>query len=371
MKHRETPAFCGAFSRPVHGTVPSEIQVVPWGRHDTEKGVFVLDEEGMGAVIADFASRETDMVVDYEHQSLSGREAPAAGWIKRLFAVAPRNPGVRPTSSRAAGIWAKVEWTPRAVEYLKNREYRYLSPVFLKSVGNDRVVKLLSAALTNQPAIGGMVAVVNRDEARCKDRAGAGHPPRPEKTPEGKPERKEVCMKKLYELLGLGEDAGEEQAAAAVQAMKSEVESLRGQVAKAAPNEVLELLGLPDGATLPEVTGTVMALRKGHEQAEELSARLLTLEEELGRKRAGELVARAMRQGKVTAAQKDWAEQYASADPEGFSAFVAKAPVIVHTGEMAAGERPGEGDSPDEVQRAVNQALGVSDDAFRKFGGAR
>jgi len=351
----------------VHEAVPSEIQVIPWGRHETEKGVFVLDEKGMGAVIADFASRETDMVVDYEHQSLSGREAPAAGWIRRLFAIAPNGPRGHSGDPRAAGIWAVVEWTPRAVGYLKNREYRYLSPVFLKNTGDNRVVKLLNAALTNQPAIGGMVPVVNKDSAGCTDGPGTSYTSRPE----GKTVRKEVCMKKLFELLGLGEDAGEEQAISAVQAMRSDMESLRGQAARVAAKEVFEILGLRDGATLPEVTGTVMALRKGHEQAAELSARLLTLEEELGRKHAGELVARAMRQGRVTAAQRDWAERYASTDPEGFRAFVAKAPVIVHTGEMAAGGAPGGGDSPDEVQRAVNQALGVSDDAFRKFGGTR
>ena len=38
---------------------------------------------------------------------------------------------------------AKVEWTPRAEEYLKNKEYKYLSPVVMgekkgqKSNGNS------------------------------------------------------------------------------------------------------------------------------------------------------------------------------------------------------------------------------------------
>jgi phage I-like protein len=96
-----------------------------------------------------FEGGQTDLVVDYEHQSLSGSEAPAAGWIKGL------------EDRGAEGVWARVQWTERAVEYLKKREYRYISPVVLVRKKDGRAVELLGAALTNLPAIEGMTPVVN------------------------------------------------------------------------------------------------------------------------------------------------------------------------------------------------------------------
>jgi phage I-like protein len=158
---------------------PSEVQVIPLGSHRTEKGTFTLDAEGMKDVIGDFQSRANDMVIDYEHQSLGEGEAPAAGWIKKLFSVTPHSPlrlrGDKGGFKKASGVWAAVEWTPRAIEYLKNREYRYLSPVFMKRTEDNRVVRLLGAALTNTPAIDGMVPVSN------KNQGGHGRIDRPRK----------------------------------------------------------------------------------------------------------------------------------------------------------------------------------------------
>ena len=54
-----------------------------------------------------------------------------------------------------------MQWTDRAKEYLRNREYRYLSPVVLVRKNDGRAVQLLGAALTNLPAIDGMAPVVN------------------------------------------------------------------------------------------------------------------------------------------------------------------------------------------------------------------
>ena len=130
---------------------PAEIQVIPFGRHETANGPFVLDGDGVRDIIRDFESRQNEMVIDYEHQSLGSGEAPAAGWITRLV-----NRG-------EDGLWAVVEWTRRARRYLEGREYRYLSPVFLKEADTGRVVRFLNAALTNTPAIDGMVPAIREE----------------------------------------------------------------------------------------------------------------------------------------------------------------------------------------------------------------
>ncbi len=71
---------------------PSEFLLVRYGDNDFTKGEemgrFAFDEESADHVIADFAKRGKDVVVDYEHQTLSGNEAPAAGWIRALAKTA-------------------------------------------------------------------------------------------------------------------------------------------------------------------------------------------------------------------------------------------------------------------------------------------
>jgi phage I-like protein len=317
---------------------PSEVQLIPFGKHSTGKGDFVLDQESAAAIIGDFDSRRNDMVLDYEHQTLMGSEAPAAGWIKRLI-----NRG-------RDGIWAVVQWTPRAIEYLKNREYRYISPVFLKRASDGKVMRLINAALTNQPAIDGMVPVVNK-WLKVED-------------PEAEEKRKEERMEKLFELLGLKTDATEEQAMETVTSMK-EGAALREKEHA----ELLKALGLKDGASVSEATGTIEAFKQGHEGAGELGRRVLELEEKLRDKEASELVSTAMKAGKVTPAQKEWAAAYAGRDPEGFRVFVAKAPVVVPVSSEFGGitEPHGRtGGAPDGIQFAVNKAMGIDAETFKK-----
>jgi hypothetical protein len=133
---------------------PSEIQVIPAGYHTTPKGNFLCDNESAALVLQAFAGKSNDMVIDYEHQTLEGCQAPAAGWIKSMKGLVNRG---------TEGIWAVgVEWTDRARQLIANREYRYLSPVFLVRKSDNRVTQLINVALTNQPNIDGMVPLINK-----------------------------------------------------------------------------------------------------------------------------------------------------------------------------------------------------------------
>ena len=95
---------------------PETIFVLPIGHVVSSKGEFDVDDESYKAMKAQIAKRGVDLVVDYEHQTLKGCEAPAAGWVKEL-------------KLEDGQIKAVVEWTPRGAQYLENKEYRYLSPV--------------------------------------------------------------------------------------------------------------------------------------------------------------------------------------------------------------------------------------------------
>lgn len=65
---------------------------------------------------------------------------------------------------RNDGIYGDVDWTDRAADYLKNREYRYLSPVIQIQRKTRRAVELHSAALTNTPVIDAISPIARTDK---------------------------------------------------------------------------------------------------------------------------------------------------------------------------------------------------------------
>jgi len=140
-------------------TVPQRILLAPWGTVESSNGSFVVDEESARLAVQVFDEHGTDLPIDYEHQTLGGvyaspsGQAPAAGWIKRIFAES------------GVGLLAAIEWTEQAKQRLADKEYRYLSPVAIIRKSDRKLVAIHSAALTNKPAIVGMQPIVNRADA--------------------------------------------------------------------------------------------------------------------------------------------------------------------------------------------------------------
>lgn len=97
---------------------------------------------------------QRQIVIDYDHQTVGADKgnarAIAAGWLVGLEA-------------RADGIWGLAEFTDTAAEHIKNREYRYLSPVF-SYVKDGKIVCIKSAALTNSPALDTLTALARSED---------------------------------------------------------------------------------------------------------------------------------------------------------------------------------------------------------------
>ena len=125
--------------------------MLPLGLVSSEKGDFIVDTESFHLIKEHMEHKNTDVVIDYEHQTLAGTQAPASGWISGI-------------ALKSDGIYAQVDWTERAKAYLLNREYRYLSPVVSVRKEDRKVTRLHSVALTNAPAINGMAPIVNSDK---------------------------------------------------------------------------------------------------------------------------------------------------------------------------------------------------------------
>lgn len=185
-------------------------------------------------------------------------------------------------------------------------------------------------------------------------------------------------IKKLAAALGLGEDAGEEQILEALKACMEENKALKEAAegkqpgdGKQPPEEdavvankaVCELLGLKEGAPTAEVAAVIMSLKGG------IDGRIKALEEQLADRDAEEAVELALKSGKITPAQKGWAKDYALKSPDGFKAFLEKAPQVVPMSEVAGGEALAlKGKKPDEATMLICKQLGVSAEDLEKYG---
>lgn len=186
----------------------------------------------------------------------------------------------------------------------------------------------------------------------------------------------EEIIKKLAELLGLPEDATGEQVVEALKACVEENKSLK-DAANAAPpanapekdtvvanKAVFDLLGLKSDATTADVTASIMALKGG------IDGRVKALEEQLANRDATEAVEMALKAGKITPAQKEWAQDYALKSPEGFKAFVEKAPQVVPMSEIMGGVAlKDEPEKLDDATLLVCSQLGIDPEDVKKYNG--
>ncbi|MFW5435217.1 phage protease [Paenibacillus apiarius] len=331
---------CSGTASEVQG-VPTVIKLLPMGLVKSQKGNFIVDEESFQAIKETFQRRALDIVIDYEHQTLEDVQAPAGGWIKEL-------------SLQDDAIVGKVEWTPKAEEYLKNKEYRYLSPVVLVRKSDQKAVVLHSVALTNTPAIDGMYPIINSLDISDYEEGGT-----------------KMDLKKLAELLGLSADATEEEVMQKLQALQanSTDDNKKDEEEEIVANKTItDLLGVASNAKTEDVAAAIMALKNpsGYVPVSEFKA----LKERLDKKDSDELVTKALKDGKISAAQKAWADEYALKDPKGFQKFVEKAPQVVPVGELDFTDEKQRGaQKQDEVSMKVCKMLGISDDDLQKYGG--
>ena len=133
--------------------VPGQPQVIiPSGTFSAPNGSLKgqgpwMLNDAAGSALADKANSGTDIVVDYEHQTIlsaqNGQPAPAAGWLVAGGFIWDSATGV---------IATNIRWTTDAADMIQEGEYRFLSPVF-SCTPEGVPTALLSVALTNTPAL--------------------------------------------------------------------------------------------------------------------------------------------------------------------------------------------------------------------------
>lgn len=324
---------------------PDKVKLLPLGHVKSQKGDFDVDEESFRIMKQTLLERGIDIVIDYEHQTLKDVQAPAGGWIKDL-------------SIEDGAIVAKVEWTPQGKKYLENKEYRYLSPVVLVRKSDGKAIVLHSVALTNTPAIDGMFPIIN--SLSLDDYEGGNDMD---------------ILKRLAVLLGLGEDATEEQVMEALKAAVADSKKLKESVTnpeaegKVVSNKVIcEMLGLKGGAKTEDVAAAILALKNETPKGTVSETEFKALKDKIAKREAEDAVLMALKAGKLTPAQKDWAREYALKDPDGFRSFVEKAPQGVPMGELDIETKENKETVVDDATLRICKQLGVSEDDLKKYG---
>jgi len=194
--------------------------------------VWRMDADIAASLIAAAETRETPLCIDYEHHTLTakdaGHKAVAAGWIDGLCYVPGR------------GLFAKVAWTETARAHIQADEYRYISPLFTFDGKSGAVLELVNAALTNNPALDGLAAVAAVRQTGTPQNA-----------------QTEACMDELMErllyLLNLPVTTTPEEVMAQLDKLKA---MLAGAASAATSVDLLAILAGKD-ATIADLTAKV------------------------------------------------------------------------------------------------------------------
>jgi phage I-like protein len=340
------------------------VQLFPAGQFDAPRGAMAgsgpwyLDDTAAAALIQRAQSRKNDIVFDYEHQTLkaakNGQPAPAAGWGKAAALSWVPGKGL---------MLSNPDWTPRASEYIKNKEYKYISPVFTYDPKTGRVLDLLHVALTNSPAIDGMDDLL----------AAASLLPQPQQEDAS---MNEETLKLLRQMFGLSADADESAVTAALTAANQQVTNMA---------TTLALEDATGFAALSAIGDALTGLKKTADDAEEaiaaasiatpdsalkvindLNGQVAALTERLDGNDKDALIAAAKSEGKLSPAMEDWAKEQ---PVEVLKSYFKSAPAIAAlTGKQSQTQQVDDDGNPvlTEQQLAVCTQIGADPAEYAK-----
>jgi phage I-like protein len=314
-------------------TPVSEIQLFKFGEFDHWSGSeFAVDADFCEQVIANFermkanAKDDKFLPMDYNHGSLAygPEEAKASGWILEL-------------SQKDDGLYAKVEWTVNAAEYIKNGEYRYISPEFADEYQNEygesfEGAVLLAAALTNRPFLKGMAPATLSD--KNKNRKG---------------EESMNLKESIAKALGLSGEVDDKQILSALTKVSAPLVEAR------------QALGLSEGDDLVSGIKKLLAEREtSKSEVKLLSDRVEKLVQDGKIITATQKVEKLLSEKRLIPAQRDVMIKIASETPENFEALTKDLPVLAAlTPPAGGGSSEGPNDKGDSVQAEFDKAVNL------------
>lgn len=271
-----------------------EFSAVDGRPFDVPGGKWKINAEIAQRLISLAQNAANDLVVDYEHQTLNadknGQPAPASGWFKDQMEW-----------REGSGLWIKPKWTARASDFIRNKEYRYLSAVFPYSKATGEPLFIHSAALTNRAGIDGMQDL----ESLCAKIVPSTPDNTSHHTTQETPEMNEA-IRKLLTKLGIELKDGQELTDAQATAVLTALDTLLAGADKSKELET-EVAALKAGA------GQTVDLSKyvPAETYNALVTEMASLKAGSDKESAKQLIADGRAAGKVLAAEEDYLNQLA------------------------------------------------------------
>jgi len=310
--------------------LPEWIQLIPAGKEITALDGRKFKNSNPQQIVDVFNKDPRDVPIDWQHASElkapKGEQAPASGWVKEM-------------EVREGAVWARVEWTPKGVESLKNKEYRYISPAFYVNKAKE-IIEIISAGLVNRPALDmPALAQTNDDVNRTTSQPLENH----------------KMLEKLLALLKLSEETTEDQALEALAAlisknveMTSEIEKAKKQLAAQTPVELDKFVPRADY----DVAIASM---------NQLKEKVAVLETNSKQEKIDTAIAAALKAGKITPATVEYHKSLCAIDGglEKFQKFVEDAPVVVADSDLDSRDKPTSTDKLTEVEKQVARDCGI------------
>lgn len=284
-----------------------------------------LNAEIAATLIAALGDGRKPILYDYEHRSLFG-DSRAAGWIDRLVYVSGQ------------GLFAHVSWVTDADRDIAKCVWRYSSPYFAFDPKTGAVTKLISVALTNNPALSDLGAVMLAYQAALSSAMPIGALANHFLTTAGS----------LPGSIHGGSDMSD-----VLAALTAERDGLKTQLAALTIERDAQV------TKVAALTAECAALNAKVAAAEQEKAQAaLTVE----KAKHAELLQAALTDGRLVPAQKPWAEKQSLA---ALSEFLDASKPLPITQKQADGKSDvGHGLSLDEL--AMCSRMGVTPEDFKK-----
>lgn len=313
------------------GALPARVPLHPFGEFTANSGSmrFRFDADSLERVKAQLREKGVPFVIDLHHATLKVEEGKAA--------EAPAMGFIHDVEVEGDTVYGVVEWTPLGQEKAAQGGFGFISPV-LYYTEDGHVVGYHSHALTNRPGT---------DYQR---RIGL-----------------EERMDWLKQMLGLGQDATEEQ-------VKAALEALQG---KARLGDLLmQALELSSTEITPELRGRVIRMAANEQLVEHVNQLRQALEAQASERKKEQvetLIRQALEDGRIPAQDeariKFWRDQ-AAKDLEGTKAALEMMPKLVPTAPITTPAKPADGVAALEAaDLQVAKLVGLSEEELKKYGG--
>jgi phage I-like protein len=313
------------------GPLPSSIELIPAGTLIQGRDGRKWKNSQPHKVALNSMARLSRLVIDENHATdlaaPKGGASPAMGWMTNLRA------------GEGGAIHADVEWTKRGEQAVLNREYSFISPVFLHDEQGEITV-VLRAALTNSPNL--QLPALNS-----------------EKNSELSHYQEDSMNKELCAALGLSETATEAEIIVAIKALNA---AKPGTTQTQTDTSKVDLAAYAPRADLNAMEARAVAAEK---QLAELNAAGLKHEAEAA-------VDEAIRNRKIAPASRvEYLALCASKEGlESFKKIIAASPAIISAETQAPEGTPpaaGGGAALNAEETATYKAMGYTEEEIKKI----